>query len=77
MSDELRKAAQDVLDAWDGKTCEGYVGLPLEGLRAVLAAAPDSDDARDADRYRYLRDHTAITDAGIDAAMQQEQNNGA
>ena len=48
MSDELRKAAQDVLDAWDGKTCEGYVGLPLESLRAVLAAAPGSDDATDA-----------------------------
>ena len=46
MDDELRKAAQDVLDEWDGPSRVGSWSPLMKSLRAVLAnnanAAPDS-----------------------------------
>ena len=84
MSDELRKAAQAFLDAWDGKG--GFTPNPIDALRAVLAkpvAAPqDATDweAVSADqamtiamlRVDYQQLQALVTSQGI-ALMEQEE----
>ena len=72
MSDDLRKAAQAVLDRWDSPKWEWISHGPtadlMTALRAALAAAQPpaampvpADVLRDAGRYRWLEEHTVAT----------------
>ena len=87
MNDELRKAAQDVLDEWDGPSRVGSWSPLMKSLRAALAnnsnAASQDQDAKDAARYRWLRIRPADMnflsyreaqeiDRRIDDAMEQK-----
>jgi len=77
--DELRKAAQAFADSIDGYEND----LPLSAirakgaLRAALAnkPAPQDQDAKDAARYRWLRDNEdfGFTDSSVDYAMKEQK----
>ena len=73
MDDELRKAVKQFLLAHDAYGSNNAIkNLRIEDLRAALdkpVAAPQDQDAKDAARYRWLREYLASDRDDLDVHL--------